>query len=729
MHQVDPSLLHDIRSYLLLRLGPSAEADRCLERLLGAATQLPAGLTAADARLRWFQRARRVSIGYAEPTPEMLLDLPWTPLPAADAEAAATELRRTLSPDARELLALKFTFGFVEPEMAAIVGESREHVEGALGVAIQHARTALGAVSAKLGPWMGAALRVDPDHLRHTVDQPIAAIGEVIDGRYLLEALLGRGASAQVFLASDQQIQGHRVALKLMREPMSDSSVAAILQHELEILASVWHPSVVQLKATGMHRGRIYLTMPFLQGETLSSRLARQPEGLGRGEAQRIFVALAGALSALHSAGIRHQDVNPQNIWLTQISGRGEELPLLLDLGVAARQDEFLPAGTPSYMAPEVALNFLAVNASGGACEQVSEKADIYSLAISLVEALAPDVFARLGGAHDSNDDRFAHRAAGVLPPWTDGRLRDLAPHLDRWMALDPDKRPDADTFARELSALTAREVRQARRMWLAQRVLLPAALVIAGVTSVAHRAFEKHTRSLEYQQTVLNNMAADGTELRGALRGCVDAEAELQSQLGELRTQRNTCETQRSQFQAGLGRESQARRTCERALSHEEGDGRHCRTDLDDSERGRRTCEEQRTQLQANLATSQQQATAMEGQFQRCTGELQGARTEASTCGASLTEAQGTLGTCSTEREQRAQQVSACTEQLASARHEHDECATGLARAREQLASRPAEPRHRDGAAAPDEPEAPTGGSVAGGAAGAGTAAPNPAS
>ncbi len=480
MSQLDPVLLRDTRAYLLLRLGRCAEVDRCMERLVNAATQLPSQVDPADSRQRWFHRARRMSAGFGEITRKLVDDLPWVPLPEG-VEALAATLRRELTPIAREVLALRFSLGFGEPSIADLINQSVAEVELTLGAAIGVARLTIGSFHAPLGLLLGAVFRLDPDRVPSIGDQSIAAVGEVIDGRYRIEGLLGRGASAQVFLASDLQIRGHQVALKLMRQPVSDAMVADAIRRELEILASLWHPSVVQLRGNGQHRGRIYLTMPFLHGETLANRIARHPAGLGRAEAQRIFVALAGALSAIHGVGVRHQDLKPQNIYLATIPGSLEEHPLILDLGVAARHDELVAAGTPPYMAPEVAQDFLASTYAGDAA-RVSEKADIYSLASCLVEALAPDIFVGLVGAGASPDALFERRASGVLPRWTDHRLSDLASSLSRWMAAAPEARPDAVVFARELSVLTAHPGRRAARRWFARRVRGPSAAVAGAV-------------------------------------------------------------------------------------------------------------------------------------------------------------------------------------------------------------------------------------------------------
>src|SRR5690606_21289428 len=115
----------------------------------------------------------------------------------------------------------------------------------------------------------------------------------------------------------------------------------------------------------------------------------RQP--LSRTEARQIFEPLARALAAMHASGLRHQDVKPENIFLANIKRHGEGvsdiLPVLLDLGVAAKDAEMVVAGTPTYFAPEVAAQF-ARDPSG---REITHKADVFALSLALRNALEPE--------------------------------------------------------------------------------------------------------------------------------------------------------------------------------------------------------------------------------------------------------------------------------------------------------------------------------------------------
>ena len=152
-----------------------------------------------------------------------------------------------------------------------------------------------------------------------------------------------------------------------------------------------------------------------------------------RREAREIFEPLAEALATMHRAGVRHQDVKPENVFLANLDpddatasagvARSAILPVLLDLGVAAKDAELVLAGTPAYFAPEVAARFAGVPDP----PPVGPKADVFSLALTLRHALDPspreDVAARRGRRVRR---RSARRTRRSCPTRRD--LRDLRP-------------------------------------------------------------------------------------------------------------------------------------------------------------------------------------------------------------------------------------------------------------------------------------------------------------
>lgn len=306
-------------------------------------------------------------------------------------------------------------------------------------------------------------------------------VGDVVGGVYRLIRLLGSGMFGKVYVAKREDVPEHQVALKLL--PRSHY-VGRNVERELVMLATVGHPHVVQLKDHGMTTEYVWLTMPVYQGETLAERLERGPLGLR--EAHDIFVAIARGLDALHAAGLRHQDIKPENIFLAVFGGRVH--PILLDLGVAAEKDATFIAGTALYASPE---QLASLRGKPIVDLVISEKMDTYCLAATLLVSLVgEDRFP--GASADTMDD--LQRAQNVradkpLPEGTlaeaTGEARDkIQAALVRWLALDPAARPAMNELAEELDILLEpeREIARAEeRARQRQRAALQGFRVTAG--------------------------------------------------------------------------------------------------------------------------------------------------------------------------------------------------------------------------------------------------------
>ncbi|MCC7422162.1 MAG: protein kinase [Planctomycetaceae bacterium] len=172
--------------------------------------------------------------------------------------------------------------------------------------------------------------------------------------RYEIVRKLGRGGMGAVYQARDKQLD-RLVAIKVPFTEYLDSGLRERFFREARASAAVSHRGICQVHDIGSTDGYPYLTMAFIEGETLAARIAR----VGRiplDESVRIVAALGEALDAAHAAGIIHRDLKPANI---MIDRRGE--PILMDFGLARRtlsndvaltqSGEFV--GTPAYMAPE----------------------------------------------------------------------------------------------------------------------------------------------------------------------------------------------------------------------------------------------------------------------------------------------------------------------------------------------------------------------------------------
>jgi serine/threonine-protein kinase len=197
--------------------------------------------------------------------------------------------------------------------------------------------------------------------------------------RYRIERELGSGGMATVFLAED--VRHHRkVALKVLHPELSAVLGPERFLKEIELTASLQHPHILPLFDSGSADSQLFYVMPFVEGETLRSRLERERQ-LPIADALRIAREVADALQYAHERGVIHRDIKPENILLQ----RGHAL--VADFGIALAVQHAggqrmtqtgLSLGTPQYMAPEQAMGEKAVDA----------RADVYALGAVLYEML-----------------------------------------------------------------------------------------------------------------------------------------------------------------------------------------------------------------------------------------------------------------------------------------------------------------------------------------------------
>lgn len=211
-------------------------------------------------------------------------------------------------------------------------------------------------------------------------DLPIGELpkpGDEIDG-FRLGPVLSDGRYCRLYRAYDPA-SAREVVLKFPRPRVADDAVYRVAFARETLVASQtrspWLGEIVPLLPE--RRSRLYLAMPFYDGETLEARLARRPQ-VTLAEGVGIGIALAKAVVALHRAGIIHRDIKPDNVMV--LKGGGLRL---LDFGVARMakaEDPSVEAipGTPSFMAPEMR------EGSNG-----DESTDLYALGVTLYRAFS----------------------------------------------------------------------------------------------------------------------------------------------------------------------------------------------------------------------------------------------------------------------------------------------------------------------------------------------------
>jgi serine/threonine-protein kinase len=314
-------------------------------------------------------------------------------------------------------------------------------------------------------------------------DQLQAALGSA----FRIERELVGGGMSRVFVAMETSL-GRRVAIKVLSPELANALSAERFRREIQVVAQLQHPHIVPVHTAGDADGLLFYTMPFVEGETLRSRLQRDSR-MPVSEALALLIELADALAYAHGHGVIHRDIKPENVLL------GGSHAMLADFGVsralsAATGDHRLTTaglvlGTPAYMAPEQIAGDAGVDA----------RADLYSLGLVAYEMLA-------GATPFEAKSPQALMAAHVtVAPRPIAALRDdlppaLAAVVMRCLEKDPAHRPQsAVELAAELRAIGsgAQAARGAtggrKRFGLRIVAVLAAVLALAAVYVLRDRA------------------------------------------------------------------------------------------------------------------------------------------------------------------------------------------------------------------------------------------------
>jgi serine/threonine protein kinase len=236
--------------------------------------------------------------------------------------------------------------------------------------------------------------------LVHDLASPLrAALGAtdippvLADYRELVE--IGRGGMGIVYRA--QHIKTLRTdAIKVIR-PDRLASVASDrvnqlkyrFEQESRLAARVAHEYIVPVYQVGEIDGQVWFSMLYVDGPSLHE--VSHGKSIAPEKAARIMECIARAVDVVHRSGILHGDIKPQNILIERETDR----PLISDFGLAefecisSERIGLSIAGTPSYMAPELALAALSGEDTDGAASRRSVSSDIYSLGATLWSVLA----------------------------------------------------------------------------------------------------------------------------------------------------------------------------------------------------------------------------------------------------------------------------------------------------------------------------------------------------
>lgn len=284
-------------------------------------------------------------------------------------------------------------------------------------------------------------------------------------GHWRVVTELGSGGMGTVYLVESTGPVTRRAALKVIRADRVEPATLARFTTEQQALANADHEHVVRLYDTGTTpAGQPWLAMEFVDGETITRYCERRELDLDA--RLRLVADVADAVQHLHSRGIRHGDLKPDNILVVERAGR--PVPKLIDLGLAtvpghAVPDELTAAGTPAYMAPEqFTLPATAID----------ERGEVYTLGVVLHEVLTGK---RPSGEAAVGADGVLQARLQTAPRIEPGLPRRLRQMLTRALAQQREQRQaSVEQFAVDLQRA------------LAQRATIQRVITTAGITVAA---------------------------------------------------------------------------------------------------------------------------------------------------------------------------------------------------------------------------------------------------
>jgi tetratricopeptide (TPR) repeat protein len=304
---------------------------------------------------------------------------------------------------------------------------------------------------------------------------------------------------SHVFLAEETRL-GRQVVIKLLPPEMGASVNVERFEREIQLAARLQHPHIVPLLTAGASGDLLYYVMPFISGESLRVKLAREGE-LPVTEAVRILREVVDALAYAHRNGVVHRDIKPDNILLSEghavVTDFGVAKAVTASSGGASLTSLGVALGTPAYMAPEQAA----------ADPHVDHRADIYAVGALAYEMLAgrppftaPTAQALLAAQITQTPDPVAQHRRTVPPGLNTVIMRCLEKRpADRWQSaaelvpqLDATSTPTSGTMPVAapgvISSGTEQAIRRGHPARVAGLFLLGSLLVLAVVWTLVRR-------------------------------------------------------------------------------------------------------------------------------------------------------------------------------------------------------------------------------------------------
>jgi tRNA A-37 threonylcarbamoyl transferase component Bud32 len=242
---------------------------------------------------------------------------------------------------------------------------------------------------------------------------------------YLLERELGGGGMSRVFVALERALD-RKVVVKVLLPELTAGVNVERFRREIQLAAQLQHPHIVPLLSAGEAEGLPYFIMPYVTGESLRARVAREGE-FPVAETIRILRDIVSALAYAHTRGVIHRDVKPDNVLLSggvavvTDFGVAKAVSASTDTGPTGLTSLGVALGTPAYMAPEQAT----------ASPNTDHRADIYAFGIVAYEMLTgstPFVGRtpqQVLAAHVVEEPEPVERRRPAVPPMLSALVRD----------------------------------------------------------------------------------------------------------------------------------------------------------------------------------------------------------------------------------------------------------------------------------------------------------------